>query len=188
MSDQSRRNILKAIGAGGAVVAGKSLPRSWRKPIVDSVVLPVHAQTSCGPGTTIRARSPFGENDSTERYIIIADESDNVLARCCCGGRSDIVIEAGCLPPGTYYVFGDSDSSIHSALNHIVEITTSAGTFTVSAPTYAHSCNLLIATVILPAGTVQQESGQTKGGNKCGDPVNCFQGRDLMLPIPPPGP
>lgn len=176
MSDQSRRNILKAIGAGGAVVAGKSLPRSWRKPIVDSVVLPVHAQTSCGAGTTIRARSPFAENDSTARFIIIADESDNVLARCCCGDRSDIVIEAACLPPGTYYVFGDSESSMDSALNHIVEITTSAGTFTVSAPTYARSCDLLIATVILPAGTVQQESGQLVGGPKCGDNINCLQG------------
>ena len=47
MSDQSRRKLLKSIAAGsGAIVAGKSLPESWTKPVVDSVLLPVHAQTS----------------------------------------------------------------------------------------------------------------------------------------------
>jgi hypothetical protein len=48
MSDQSRRKLLKSIAAGsGAIVAGKSLPESWSRPVVDSVMLPAHAQTSC---------------------------------------------------------------------------------------------------------------------------------------------
>lgn len=47
MSDTSRRKLLKSIAAGsGAIVAGKSLPDSWSRPVVDSVLLPVHAQTS----------------------------------------------------------------------------------------------------------------------------------------------
>ena len=47
MSDQSRRKLLKSIAAGsGAVIAGKSLPEKWSRPIVDSVVVPAHAQTS----------------------------------------------------------------------------------------------------------------------------------------------
>ena len=46
-SSESRRKLLKSIAAGsGAVIAGKSLPENWTKPVVDSVVLPVHAQTS----------------------------------------------------------------------------------------------------------------------------------------------
>ena len=53
MSEQNenRRKLLKSIAAGsGAVIAGKSLPESWSKPVVDSVILPVHAQTSpCTP-------------------------------------------------------------------------------------------------------------------------------------------
>lgn len=47
MSDTSRRKLLKSIAAGsGAIVAGKSLPESWSRPLVDSVILPAHAQTS----------------------------------------------------------------------------------------------------------------------------------------------
>ena len=46
-SNESRRKLLKSIAAGsGAVIAGKSLPESWSRPVVDSVILPVHAQTS----------------------------------------------------------------------------------------------------------------------------------------------
>lgn len=52
MSDQSRRKLLKSIAAGsGAVITGKSLPENWTKPVVDSVILPSHAETSplCSP-------------------------------------------------------------------------------------------------------------------------------------------
>ena len=46
-SSESRRKLLKSIAAGrGAIVAGKSLPENWTKPVVDSVLLPAHAQTS----------------------------------------------------------------------------------------------------------------------------------------------
>ena len=46
-SSESRRKLLKSIVAGsGAIVAGKSLPESWSRPVVDSVMLPAHAQTS----------------------------------------------------------------------------------------------------------------------------------------------
>ena len=46
-SNESRRKLLKSIAAGsGAVIAGKSLPDSWSRPVVDSVMLPAHAQTS----------------------------------------------------------------------------------------------------------------------------------------------
>ena len=49
-SNESRRKLLKSIAAGsGAIVAGKSLPESWSRPVVDSVMLPVHAQTSPPP-------------------------------------------------------------------------------------------------------------------------------------------
>ena len=47
MSDQSKREILKSIAVGsGAILVGKSLPEGWMRPIVDSVILPSHANTT----------------------------------------------------------------------------------------------------------------------------------------------
>ena len=49
-SNESPRKLLKSIAAGsGAIVAGKSLPEKWSRPVVDSVLLPAHAQTSPTP-------------------------------------------------------------------------------------------------------------------------------------------
>ena len=50
LSKASRRKLLRSIAAGGgAVVAGQTLPSRWTKPVVDSVLLPAHAQTSAVP-------------------------------------------------------------------------------------------------------------------------------------------
>ena len=46
-TEESRRKLLKSIAIGsGVVIAGKSLPESWSRPVVDSVMLPAHAETS----------------------------------------------------------------------------------------------------------------------------------------------
>ena len=46
-SNAARRRILKTLLAGGGVIAGaKALPEKWAKPVVESVVLPAHAQGS----------------------------------------------------------------------------------------------------------------------------------------------
>jgi hypothetical protein len=73
-SDESRRKLLKSIAAGsGAIVAGKSLPDSWSKPVVDSVLLPVHAQTSflCSAG------SIDSVDDDNEGVVILFDGVSN---------------------------------------------------------------------------------------------------------------
>jgi len=51
-SNDNRRKLLKSIAVGSsAVVAGQSLPQSWTKPVVDSVMLPAHAETTDDSGT-----------------------------------------------------------------------------------------------------------------------------------------
>lgn len=74
-SNQSRRKLLKSIAAGsGAVIAGKSLPESWSKPVVDSVMLPVHAQTSPSPCTPCLVAATYcagGGNGSIEVAVAV---------------------------------------------------------------------------------------------------------------------
>ena len=47
-----RRKLLKTLAAGsGAVIAGRSLPESWTKPVIDTVMLPAHAATTDDTGS-----------------------------------------------------------------------------------------------------------------------------------------
>ncbi|MGM0553979.1 MAG: twin-arginine translocation signal domain-containing protein [Pseudomonadota bacterium] len=50
----SRRRLLKLLGLGGA--AAVIMPERWSKPIIDSVILPAHAQGTGGDD---------GENENT---------------------------------------------------------------------------------------------------------------------------
>ncbi len=74
-SNDSRRKLLKSIAAGsGAVVAGKSLPESWSKPVINSVVLPVHAETtddneSGGPEATTTPAPCVGDCNITSVVV-----------------------------------------------------------------------------------------------------------------------
>lgn len=43
---KSRRKLLTAMMTGGAVAGAAGLPKKWTSPVVDSVLLPAHAQTS----------------------------------------------------------------------------------------------------------------------------------------------
>ncbi|HHD63393.1 MAG TPA: twin-arginine translocation signal domain-containing protein [Desulfobulbaceae bacterium] len=42
----SRRKALKKIAAGGAVAGILALSGKWSKPVVDSIILPAHAQAT----------------------------------------------------------------------------------------------------------------------------------------------
>ena len=46
----SRRRALTILGLGGAVVATVALPSKWTRPLVESIVVPAHAQASGGGG------------------------------------------------------------------------------------------------------------------------------------------
>lgn len=53
--DGNRRRLVKALSVTGAVAGAVSLPERWTRPIVDSVSLPAHAQTT--------AQGFFGQGD-----------------------------------------------------------------------------------------------------------------------------
>lgn len=44
-SSQNRRNILKSVGIS-SLAASASIPSTWHKPIVNTILIPAHAQTS----------------------------------------------------------------------------------------------------------------------------------------------
>ena len=56
-TNSSRRSLIKKTGvAGGVVLTASALPESWVKPIIKSMVLPAHAQTSVvGPPSCLVA-------------------------------------------------------------------------------------------------------------------------------------
>jgi len=102
MSDKklgdSRRKLLKSIAAGsGAIVAGKSMPNSWSKPVVDSVVLPAHAETTTLPPTPCSGCFDYFVDGSSVKYtqgtypagaIEVYFESPD------CSGTPDYVVKA----------------------------------------------------------------------------------------------
>ncbi|GMR06977.1 MAG: hypothetical protein BMS9Abin25_1623 [Gammaproteobacteria bacterium] len=85
MSDESRRKLLKSIAAGsGAVIAGKNLPESWSRPVVDSIMLPVHAQTSMQQifaGAAVQRAAVDGDDQN-----MMAQAMDYLLPKAEAGG------------------------------------------------------------------------------------------------------
>ena len=64
---ESRRKALKTTLIGGAVISTGVLPDKWKKPVLDSVILPSHAETtgdtdSGGPDTTTTGSPNVTEN------------------------------------------------------------------------------------------------------------------------------
>ena len=44
--NKARRRLLATLGTGGAIAVAKTLPESWTKPLIDSMMLPAHGVVS----------------------------------------------------------------------------------------------------------------------------------------------
>jgi len=67
--DRDRRSALKTLVAGSAA-AGFTLPDNWKRPVVQALVLPAHAQTTA-------ASSPVNDRNATIQHVrVIRDRHD----------------------------------------------------------------------------------------------------------------
>jgi hypothetical protein len=83
-SISSKRNTLKTLVAGGALAG--MIPETWRRPMVNAIVLPSHAQTTVPP-----PKEPPGCGDGGS----------------CTSGMNVNIISAELLPDGDLFVLGD---------------------------------------------------------------------------------
>lgn len=79
MSDSTRRRLLSVLGSGSGMALLAALPHKWAKPVVDSVVLPAHAQTSSG--VVCNAGSIDSSTNDEEGVAIIFDGDGNCSLR-----------------------------------------------------------------------------------------------------------
>ena len=102
-SNERRRKLLKSVAAGsGAIIAGKSLPESWARPIVDSVILPAHALTT---NTTDTVPNGLWEGTLNFTGVTTANNSDSV------GSFSQLLLDT-LVPPAYACVEGDIHLSL----------------------------------------------------------------------------
>ena len=83
-TSNSRRNLLKALTAGGAAAA--VAPSEWTKPALKSIALPAHAQTTGGgDDCNLTNLEVWGLNGSFSMSITLTADAD-------CGGRATMTI------------------------------------------------------------------------------------------------
>lgn len=114
--DTSRRRLLKTLAVScGAIGTAAVLPETWTKPVVDAVVVPLHAQTSpvLNPsalagawvgqwnnvtfGSTGAARATVTVDAQAQTFVVVLDLDGNVF-----GGSNP--------PPDTFYGTYTSES------------------------------------------------------------------------------
>lgn len=63
-TNKARRSLLTHIAAGALVAGAPQLPRTWLRPVVETVMLPTHAETT-GPSMTVYAGAALEVADDT---------------------------------------------------------------------------------------------------------------------------
>lgn len=122
-----RRELLKVLSVAGATGA------VWKKPVVDAVMLPAHAQTSCGiTGIevvfSVENTGTSGNNWGFGGGFSLWDDQDNIYFNDGAAnfpGPNPQTETIPDLPPGEYYFNGNGGGNGDSGTNLV-------GSFTVS--------------------------------------------------------
>jgi len=152
---RARRRVLQSIAAGGATITVKALPEQWAEPVLNTAVLPAHAQSTCqaeslncavnsielatdgDPDTSIPGTPITGGNSATIDQFF--DFNDTTCPPTVGGGRVDQVsltvtatVNPPCEPVNLVATIPASDE-YHidggGAQTGVVNLTTGAVTF-----------------------------------------------------------
>lgn len=87
-----RRQLIKALAAGGGVITSSTLlPSAWTRPVVDAVVLPSHAQTTCSPVDDEYFLNPGNPGASVPAPGVLANDSCSTVT----GFSAPTVLQGG---------------------------------------------------------------------------------------------
>ena len=146
MSSRHRRNLLKSTVVLSGIISAKSLPETWTKPVVNSVVLPSHATTT-GPGVgTCGVQQVAGGDTADQRLIEMGVKSgsfdfsyqtfsqqDRIIVRY----GSDVLFDTGCVGAANTVNLNYSGSSTKIEVEVIPNCAGGSGTawnYTVGCP------------------------------------------------------
>jgi hypothetical protein len=88
----TRRKLLTALGAGGVVATQATLPGTWSKPVVETLMLPAHAQT-----TPTDASSTTGDEPCNPDCVNRECGSDGCGGDCGACGTGQICVDGVCV-------------------------------------------------------------------------------------------
>ncbi len=119
ITSQSKRKILASIGVTSGVLGASTLSHNWVKPVVNSVVLPAHAQTTPpggtdapgtdAPGTDAPGTDAPGTDAPTGPMIMVVSESAD--SRVNDGGEIEYYVSLSDIPSETVTVTVSSVST-----------------------------------------------------------------------------
>jgi len=170
MSNENRRKLLKSIAAGsGAVIVGKNLPSSWSRPVVDSVMLPAHAQTSgavYSGSAIVVASADGGSNDSLLSGIVDATVNEATAG----GPQPDVYRWYACVT-----IVGNAANIVVAGLNWHAWDCAAAGTENVAG--------------MIRRGTIMlDDNGYGEGSVSASGPSDWWQNCDGSNGVPTWGP
>lgn len=132
-----RRRLLGALTVGGGVLTARILPDHWIRPVVDSVLLPAHAQTS-----------PDADDDSDGfRFSCRVPDPGTIEV----GGFADIVMTISPAPGPDVSIDAMGNCDGTEVFNATQDFDFSTGEVTVSVGPLSPACepgDMLIVTLI----------------------------------------
>ena len=78
ISSPSKRKVLASIGVSSGVLGASALSGQWAKPVVNSVILPAHAQAT-GTGDMTTADADPGSGSGSSRILVVGHPSDGTI-------------------------------------------------------------------------------------------------------------